>query len=161
MDIRNWSLDQIMQLPDNCFGRRWPIFLTLQGAAASPRFALSPQGLPDRCVIWELEMAMAHTALITGELWLRLADAVPGNWAEFTAKDLLLPRPGTDGVVNESYYTASNVYIGYHSLRMPVESQGRRIILGINNGILVNVQLQVCVVVSAVPKGVPDCLLSV
>ncbi|GAI86378.1 unnamed protein product, partial [marine sediment metagenome] len=25
MDIRNWSLDQVMQLPDGCFGRRWPI----------------------------------------------------------------------------------------------------------------------------------------
>jgi len=161
MDIRNWGLDQIMMLPDHCFGRRWPIFLKTVGAAASPRFAISPQGLPDMCVIWWISVVAAKATIIVGEFELRIGDEVPANWAAFQLQDLLYPRPGIYPGLTESIGTATNVYPFWGKLRYPVHAQGRRIILGVNAGFFVGNDVQACVVVSSIPTEVPDCLLSV
>ncbi len=54
MDIRNWPLSQIMQLPDAAFGRRWPVGLAYAFAGAGAEFDISEAALPERFVIWEV-----------------------------------------------------------------------------------------------------------
>ena len=53
MDIRNWPMNRIMQLPDCCFSRRWPVGVSWLGEAVSVGYDISEAGLPERCVIWE------------------------------------------------------------------------------------------------------------
>ncbi len=78
MDIRNWPLDRIMQLPDHCFGRRWPITLLTPVVQTVTYYDISEMALPEKCVIWEL--VFYGYGVLGGELtgWsFALGDVLP------------------------------------------------------------------------------------
>ena len=56
MEIRNWPMDRIMQLPDHCFGRRFSVIFSGSVGAFGTSYFISELSLPDRCVLWELNM---------------------------------------------------------------------------------------------------------
>ena len=161
MDIRNWSLDQLMMLPDHCFGSRWPIGLSLIGAPIQPVFDISEMALPERCVIWELA-ALYHLGILgSAEFELRLGDQLPASWAAFQEYELLFKGIRYMATATSLIYLTSMTSVNWQNFKMPVQASGRRVILGVNTGVAAAGKLQVALTVSSVPREVPDCLLSV
>jgi len=161
MDIRNWGLDELMMLPDHCFGSRWPIMLRLEGAAVADVFAISTMALPERCIIWEVRTIVLGTFGVFDTVGLRLGDNLPGSLAEFYEMDLLLRGlPGRVGTGSELCVT-SMAPLRMNMLKYPLKSAGRRLVVGMRAGVMAGKVVCVNVVVSSVPREVPDCLLSV
>ncbi len=160
MDIRDWSLDKIMQLPDCCFGRRWPITLKATGIGPGPVFDISEAGLPEKCVIWELCIIGLADLNSYGTFGLRLGDVLPTTTAEFEAYEMLFKSgPGSTGALSE-IGVSSMSSVNWNRLRLPILAAGRRLVLGIRAGILLAVATEVTIVVSSIPTEVPDWLCS-
>lgn len=161
MDVSRWGLGRIMQLPDHCFGRRWPIRLKVKGKVAADDYVISMHGLPDVCVVWELQVFHTHDTIFLSFCHIRLGDEIPGTWNQFIELERLFPRPVVAGGLADCITTPGWTTSRILSLRMPVHAQGRRIILGVERGVASGVTLEATIVVSSVPREVPDCLLSV
>jgi len=78
MDISKWPLNQIMQLPDWCFGRRWWVGTYVGTQAANPNYFLIEESVPDRFILWDVLIASAgHTAGTHTNVTFRLCAEVP------------------------------------------------------------------------------------
>jgi len=161
MDVRSWGLGQIMQLPDHCFGERWPIAVAVLGAVTSPRFDIAEMALPERCVIWEFSALYQVAGLAIADFEVRLGDVLPTTLAQFREYDLLFRGVRQLAVPDGIFHIASSTSVSWQNLKMPVLSTGRRFVLGVEAGQAVNNPLQVAFTVSSIPTEVPDCLLSV
>lgn len=161
MDVRNWAMDQIMQLPDNCFGQRWVIGLTSNVPNANAIFDICEAGLPEVCVIWEVCYTCFGSIGMTLDIGLALGDQPPATEAAYALLPSLMPEvvSRTSGRGHQEILT--NVEISIRRPRLVVASGGRRIV-GRFIRVLGNaVGGQVALVVSSIPTEVPDCLLSV
>jgi len=161
MDVRNWGLDQLMMLPDHCFGRRWPIGLSVLGATVLPKFDVAEMALPEKCVIWELAAFYHTTGLDEAEFDIRLGDVLPTTWAEFIGYERLFK--GVRGLIAPGglIYVTSMTSVNWQNFKMPVQAAGRRLVIGVDAGVAVGHAVQVTLTVSSIPREVPDCLLSV
>ncbi|MBA7611089.1 hypothetical protein ES703_18305 [subsurface metagenome] len=160
MDIRDWPMDQIMQLPDCCFGRRWPIGVSVFGDEVTTYYDISELALPERCVIWKLNLScpMYSTAIIYTSL--ALGDQLPVADAQFDAMEPLFRDIGAllagRRVVN---FNRMGGAIDV-SMRMPVATNGRRLVGRFEWLAAAAAQVVVVLTVSSIPTEVPDCLLS-
>jgi len=75
MDVKNWSFDRIMQLPDWCFGKRWWIGEYIGTTAAELVYFTIKDRLPDRFVLWSMLVQGTDREAGTGiNLTIKLAD---------------------------------------------------------------------------------------
>ncbi len=161
MDIRNWSLGQIMQLPDCCFGRRWVIGLQTTVPAPAAVFDIAEFALPERIVIWEI---WAMSWYVTGAniaITLALGDALPANDAQFNQLELVLP--GLQSPTprrGEFLCPIDGMYVRF-SLRTLIASAGRRFVGRFERDVGSAMGGACNILVSSIPTEVPDCLLSV
>lgn len=135
--------------------------VTGKGEGPGPDFAISMMALPDVCVIWYLEILQLATVLILGRCELRLGDHLPTTWVEFQELESLFPIVGTSPGVTPRFRTSTYNNHRMMWLRFPVQAQGRRVVLGINQAEATGCDIQATLIVSSIPKEVPDCLLSV
>ena len=160
MDISQWPLDKIMQLPDNFFGRRWPIITSRTIGPGSTDQWIIDTPLPERLILWNI--FMNGTLIGLGDTWAKFAlgDHDPLADVEFDAFERLFPGD-YDYSVQEGAF-----YLGYRTvstlfLRKPVEVAGRRFAVQAQNGDGANGnQYTFAFVVSSIPKEIPDCLIS-
>jgi len=149
-----------MQLPDECFGRRWAVISSHQIAADATDEWLVKQPLPDGCVLWGLRVIQGGSE--AGVHWVKIAlgDNEPVSDATFDAFERLFPGD-FDNAAEEGA-----IYFMYPSpvdmqLRMPIVSMGRRFAVQAHNGNnLVIMNMCVVFLISSIPTEVPDCLLS-
>ncbi len=160
IDIQHWPLDRIMQLPDHCFGRRFPVCLCPSSSSDVPGWDISEIALPETCVIWDLVMWVELVTVALTSFRLALGDQLPTTTAQMDALDPLFPGLGHQGAEpRQVLFGAANVPI-VSMLRLPVRSGGRRpvaevIVAGPDPG-----YLDVILVVSSIPTEVPDWLIS-
>ncbi len=160
MDIRNWPIDRIMQLPDWCFGRRWPIIFSHTTLTASSDIYLSEFALPDRCVLWEIDQDIKpNVAFIGNPVYfsgIALNDNVPANAAEFAACENMMP--GCDNILNQikGWYGE----LSLRRLRYPYQAQGRRVTYYFYNWTSDDAVHALSLIFSSVPTEVPDWLIS-
>ena len=160
MDFRSWPLNKIMQLPDECFGSRWPIFFAGGVAAANTGYYISEMALPERCVIWELFIHLTSQGGMAIENWdmdfiYKLGDQLP-TAANLAAMETLFK--GVDFI--QAAEKTLRPFSGVLRMRMPVASSGRRICLAARNNDTEYVTGHTGLVISSVPTEVPDCLFS-
>lgn len=161
MDIRNWPMNQIMQLPDHCFGRRWPIGVNAYSSATTEGWDISEVALPEQCVIWELSGWIGYSLQQIETFRLALGDQLPTTTAEMDRLEPLFNGLGRTEAGPRRIEAGRLTTFFIMNLRMPVMSSGRRLVLEVvSSGTGVG-RLQVAVVVSSIPREVPDCLLSV
>lgn len=160
MDISQWGIGRIMQLPDCVFGRRWPIIFTLHAAAEGSQYFISEIALPDVCVLWELYgfssplgSAVTPPLSVTS---IMLGDQLPTTDAEMALMEPLLP--GADELVANMRSTRGRLELT--RLKVPISAQGRRVVVRFQVGSIVPVVLALGLVFSSVPKEVPDWLIS-
>lgn len=160
MDIRDWPLDKIMQLPDWCFGSRNIRCLGDEIPAAGARFVLDTFALPDECVIWEIRPFNRFSIHSTGNVgfhWYAvLADKLPVTFAEFTNNEWLF---GSTGVWVGNTWAFTDQF-GSVNMRQPIRAMGRRLCIYLVNSGTIYDRMGVLFVVSSVPKEVPDWLFS-
>lgn len=160
MDIRQWGLDQIMQLPDECFGRRFMVSCNLDVGAAMRKWDISEVAFPNMCVIWELYIAAMDGVTLGGTLRIALGDQLPVAVAMFDALDPLFMGLGMQGPEPRGLFLPPRALLHLDKLRMPVAAQGRRMVVeGLTADSMI-IKLLVAVVVSSVPTEVPDWLIS-
>ncbi|MBA7690503.1 hypothetical protein ES703_99032 [subsurface metagenome] len=160
MDIRNWPLDRIMQLPDCCFGRRFVVSCIVQAGDAAPAWDISEIPFPEKAVIWELVITMKGVSQEIDTIRLVLGDALPTTKAQVDALEPVFAGLGLQGPSPRLIHIGWISLLNLRRIRLPILAAGRRLILeatGLNGKTPI---MTVALVVSSIPTEVPDCLLS-
>lgn len=160
MDVRGWPLDRIMQLPDNCFGRKWPIYFGALVPESGYLYYISEIALPERCVLWELfykSTAFDELTFMDHLTYLSIAlgDKLPATDAEFNALETFIPE--TDTIVGGCHVLVKDMYL---SPRKVIFASGRRIVIRVSSPNATHGQWTLGLVFSSLPSEVLDCLLS-
>ncbi|MBA7684077.1 hypothetical protein ES703_92467 [subsurface metagenome] len=160
MDIRNWSMNRIMQLPDCCFGRRWPVGLSFGIRNADPVFDICEAALPEVCILWEVSLFVRGLLQTSAGFLLALGDQLPTTEAEFFACETVfsgIEAPEAHrGEIEFDSHSGPHIF----HIRQPVATAGRRFVgrairvLGETAGV------QAFIVISSIPTEVPDWLIS-
>lgn len=159
MDVRNWALNQIMELPDECFGRRFPIILGDENQSDEGTwYHISEIGLPDICVLWHIHVAVDFMALSGVHPYLSfslaLGDQLPTTAAQFLAMESMFPE--SDEIVGGARVVHPPLNL---PLRKPYAAQGRRVVVRETAVSASPYQFTLALVFSSIPREVPDCLL--
>ncbi|MBA7469582.1 hypothetical protein ES707_04864 [subsurface metagenome] len=160
MDIRSWPLDKIMQLPDCCFGRRWPVGVYAAEGGIGQYYDISEAGLGDRCVVWQVTYAGGGNWEGVSSIALALGDVLPAGIAEFDALQPLFSDLGKRGAVRRAVDIGSGGVVITLQMRLPVHAQGRRIVALIEITAAEATGPQAILVVSSIPTEVPEWLIS-
>lgn len=160
MDIRDWPLDQIMQLPDHCFGRRWPIVTSRNIAPTIIDEWLVKTSVPDKCVLWELSATSAPLTTLGAYCKFALGDHEPANDAEFNAFERIIQGDLDNATMEGAIYADRycSLTIRMKNLLLP---QGRRFAVQAHNPhATTTVPVTFFFIISSIPTEVPDWLLS-
>ena len=160
MNIENWPIGRICQLPDYVFGRRWPIALANQVINVTPTWDITEAGLPDRTMIWEMVLIGPGSTLAMCQVHLRIGEIIPATLPEFMLLRPLFRECVDQAGVPSSFVLAAGMGTAARRLRQPVNMQGQKIVAYFTTASEVTLWLQVILVISAVPKEVPDWILS-
>lgn len=160
MDIRNWGLGQIMQLPDSCFGRRWLVITSRDiGTDATDEWLVN-QPLPDRLVLWHISVGGLIPVAVRSWFKFALGDHEPANDAEFDAFQRLFPGD-LDNTIEEGAILLGNIKPGELRCRMPLDVAGRRFAVQVNNKHESAIMhLRIAFTISSIPTEAPDWLVS-
>ena len=161
MNISDWPLGRIMQLPDYVFGRRYMISAFVFGIGVARQWDISELAFPETAVIWEVHMYCAKKTDSNQGIRLALGDQLPTTEAEFRAMEPLFNGLGQDGPGPRSIPMDLYRAIAMRRLKIPVRTAGRRLVLEIGIGPASTDWASVILVVSGLPKEIPDCLISV
>lgn len=160
MDIRNWPVDRIMQLPDCCFGQRTEHIFSYDSMGGLPRILFGRCALPDVCVIWELYCNNWHR--IRADLYegvdidIRLGDFLPIGTAQFNTLEPVFKCRTVDPQSEDSFQ--GRVHLT--RLRKVIFPQGRRFVTMFDDVTDCSQTQIVALVVSSIPTEVPDWLIS-
>lgn len=161
MDIRNWPIGRIMQLPDHCFGSRFEVCLFASAVTGTNGWDISGVTLPERCVIWECLAYPSRVGAGVDYYRLALGDILPTTVAEMDALEPLFMGLGVQGpdprLIPVTYFGSSH----FNRIKMPVMAAGRRVVLEVRAVNVAPQSMQVVLTVSSIPMEVPDCLVSV
>lgn len=160
MDIRNWPLDKIMQLPDCCFGRRWPISVSFHQPVVAEVFDISKTALPEKCVIWEVFYYAYGEDVDYARVALALGDQLPADMAAFDLNEQIIHQLGRHSQIEYLMYIGANSGPLVIPLKIPLAAGGRRLIGRFENLALGFQFFLAGIVVSSVPTEVPDWLIS-
>lgn len=161
MNIRDWPIDRIMQLPDNCFGTRFLVSCTADGGDENHGWDISEIALPERCVVWEMQWFFDTIRYQVDFFRIVLGDILPASAAEVDALEPLFPGLGIQGASPRLITCLGYAENGIKTLRFPVMSKGRRLIIEVRRDAVGGGRMTVVIVVSSIPTEVPDCLVSV
>ena len=123
----NWG--EIMCRPDCEFGRRWPILFSHYSVSTNAGFLISDHGLPDKVVLWELAtfFSQVDQAAFQGgfALRLKLGDFLPTTTAEVDDMEWLVPAAEFPLVGSGAFACG----VALRGLKIPIDAQGRRVVL--------------------------------
>lgn len=160
MDIRDWPLDKIMQLPDWCFGRRWWVGENCWEPEGKNFYVIGSEELPDKFVVWGILISCeCAIAALSIRLTIRLGDNVAALTADPKVYDRLLKGISSPRVVFE-FFVDVNHTTWINCEREIIESSGRRLAICVAGDQVNSYEMTVGVLISALPKEVPDWLIS-
>lgn len=161
MDIRNWSMDQLMMLPDSCFGTRRVISMCGEGIITAPAFDICETGLGERTVVWGAGVWNVKTSLTATFARFKLGDQLPATLAEFDALEDMFPELSCVAGYRSILVNLGENGLLWFPMRRLYQTAGRRIVAAL--GVVgLSAAVGMCAIeVSSVPTEVPDCLLSV
>ena len=158
MNISQWPMSRIMQLPDECFGQRWLIFLEYMSAGPFHHFLMSEVALPDRCVVWGFGYDFMNSAPTSSNIRLALGDSLPNTAEEMDILDPLIQGLGFLGPEPRAiilHTFQSNMWWPMRKLILP---QGRRLVMEFDAPLIGDHRMRLAIEVSSVPTEVPDWL---
>jgi len=160
MDVRDWGMAKLMQLPDWCFGERWPIITCNTVAVGQTEQWIVEKPVPDRIVLWSVRVFGSQGDIATSWIKFALGDHEPANDAEFDAFERLF-KGDFDRSIQEGAFPVVKYADISMTMRKPLEMNGRRFAIQMsNNHGSVSSFLAYVFEVSSVPSEVPDWLIS-
>ena len=160
MNIRNWGLHKIMQLPDSCFGRRFAISCFVSSEQGAEAWDIAEVAFPERFVLWELSI-WAPSGVVPADIFgLAMGDQLPTTAAMFDVLEPLIPGLGLTMAEPRDIVLPAYASVGIRQLRCPIEAKGRRMVLMLHASGETTKLLQVVAVVSSLPTEAPDWLIS-
>jgi len=161
MDVSKWPLNKIMQLPDHCFGQRWPVTVMRHIGVLGPTWAISYEAFPDVGVTWSVAYRWWSQNEAVRFCNLAFGDQLPTSEAMMNGLEPALPGFGEhEGPVRDIVMPIGTGEIVW-PMRRVQRFQGRRLVIEITGVGFINVFAEFVFEVSSLPKEVPDCLLSV
>lgn len=160
MNISKQTIDEVMQMPDHFFGRRWPVGLFAGGVGAGTYYDISELALPERCVLWEVIWWNTSEWVPGDSFRLALGDQLPANVGmmnnlEPLLRDVGIPGPEPRFITCTAFSVSSRL-----RMRKPIISSGRRVVLECSAGVSGIKSIQVVLIFSTIPRTIPDWLVS-
>ncbi len=160
MDIRNWSMGMISQLPECVFGKKWIIGFNLEVADANAHFVISSSALPEKCCIWTIAMAITGGGNTSMDMGLALGDQLPTTEAQFKALQLVFPGMETVDSGIGHFYITLRPLTELSNLKFPLEVSGRRFVMRAIRVVGTPNRITCRLTVSSIPTEVPNWLIS-
>ena len=155
MNISNWPNEKIMQLPDECFGRRWPIISSRTIAVATTVQWLIKASLPDRCILWSVGICGFGINQWNGTIKIALGDNEPATDAEFDAFERIIPGDFQNDLNEGAIYMSWTTLVPL-MMRMPLKPQGRRFAVQVYNPAAAQTMFfNIIFTISSIPTDVP------
>jgi len=159
MRIDNWPFDRIMRLPDWCFGRRWWVGEYMGNVNGGSYYRLGEEQLPDKFVVWGVMICnRSPNCLEALRLTIRLGNDLPAEPSDLNGLDRIYEGISIPTITYE-FYTAPNSITWISAERIIIESNGRRLVLLSSGDEVILYEMTVGVLISAMPKEVPDWLV--
>jgi len=160
MDIRDWPLDKIMQLPDCCFGQRWPVITSHRLESNTTAQWISEQSLPDVGVIWEIVSYGAYSVGPDTYFQIGLGDHAPADGEEFQAFEQLFHGTYDSNIIPRQIFFGDRMGRRV-TMKKLVEPQGRRFAYRVNNPhVTERLSISFWTIISSIPKEAPEWLIS-
>ncbi|MBA7479190.1 hypothetical protein ES707_14622 [subsurface metagenome] len=158
MNTSRWSIDKIMQLPDWCFGRRWWIGEYLGSTNGTVDYRLGKENLPDYFVVWGILIACRSSACLEAmRVTVRLGTVLPAAPGDVNRLDRIYKGISIPSITYE-FYPDSNGVKWIDAGRIVHESKGRRLVIMANGDQVIQYEMTVGMLISAVPREVPNWL---
>ena len=159
MDIRNWPVGRIMQLPDWCFGQRYPVCCNPQSYNDALGWDISEISLPESFVLWEFLWDNYAQTGAGDYIRVALGDQLPTSHAMFMLNEPLIQGLGEQGAEPREIhgYFYSSLHI--HNIRKHYKSSSRRLVCECYAAADKSNHTNIVIVVSPVPTEVPDWLV--
>jgi len=158
MDIRNWPMNRIMQLPDCCFGRRWLVACAAETAEAGDEYAIVGAGMPDRAVIWEINVTMEFAITQVVGLEFAWAERLVTTAAEWSGLQKMFPCQGQKDGADYNFWASSGSSVITANLKLPSPALGKRPSVRLDDGSTSGKDVTVYFTISSLPTEVPDWL---
>jgi len=155
MNISDWPLGRIMQLPDEAFGSRFVVSCFGRGVIPTGAYVLSDIALPEVFVLWEFYLSVPLKADVSHGVRVAMSDFLPTTAAQFTNLQALIPGMGLPGP--DPKYIPLNIYqaVELKNIRQPIRAVGRRLCLWVPPAFESD-WVSCIIVVSSIPKEIPD-----
>lgn len=158
MNISDWPISKIMQLPDYAFGRREIVQLAMDLTDANAVYAISPAGLAERTVIWDIGTSNRGASNTTTHAALSLGDFLPTTDAQFNAMEVMFPGViASDGGVGE-FEAAAGSYMNTSKVRQVFQTSGRRFVARFIRHQQNATESVIVVAYSSIPTELPEWL---
>lgn len=160
MNIENWSIEKKMQLPEWCYGTKYVISAAARILGVGPEYDISELSFPDVAVIWQV--AITHVISNSFDNYFRvgLAMQIPTTAAEMNQSMELLPGYGTKGSKPRIMNSYSPHKHEKFECKIPIKPQGRKLVVEVVAVATKEIAIRMAVVVSSIPKEVPDWVVS-
>lgn len=160
MDIREWPLDKLMQLPDWCYGSRWAIITNIRVAGVETLQWLVKDPLPDKIILWELGTFRCTVPAIYSWIKFSLGDHEPKNAADFDTFEPLFWGDLNNEVKSGAIYLNPTETIQI-SMKRGIETKNKQFAIQTYNAhassyMVVSAKF----IISSIPTEVPDWLFS-
>lgn len=155
MNIQNWPMNKIMQLPDECFGNKWVVSCSAEIILATSAFVKARSSLPEFTIIHEL-FACRHTATAKSfTVEIRLGEKLPANEAEFRDLMPIFNDSVTfDGIIS-GFSLGGLGALFIRNIKLPISSSGRSLIFYFRTTDTSGTVGSAGVVISSTPKDIP------
>jgi len=160
MNISQWPMSRIMQLPDFCFGRRWQVSCSAKGVVVGPNWDIAEIAFPEHIVLWELNLYSVGSVTTAKTFRLALGDQLPTSGAMMDALEPFLPGLGITGPEPRLIMPLHYGSLTGPMLRTNIHTAGQRLVLEVSADVTASDALVVIVIVSSLPTEAPDWLVS-
>jgi len=162
MDIALLTDEQIMRLPDHCFGEKQLLGMYLyNNAPGTSVFGILDVVLPDPAVIWSMAVTMMQENVDSALGRAALRDTVPINQAQMDACQEIYPNWGIPDAGPNWFPRLPRVFTHVEiSCRIFIVTGGKKIVMenALDTG---KGRIQITMVVSGIPTRVPDWMVSI
>lgn len=155
MDIRDWPIDKIMQLPDCAFGQRWWVGTYCGDSNGRAGYFTVDENLPDKFVVWGIVFCCRAVASVNPmRVTVRLGTHLIANAADALSMDRIFKGISSKNIVYEFYLSQWDL-TWLDCKRIIVDSAGRKIQLMTNGDQVTAYEMTVAVLISSVPRDIP------
>lgn len=158
MNIEKWDIDRVMQLPDWCFGTRYPVGVAVRSPVTNPGWDISEISLPEMAVLWEVVFWSPKGYTEIDSIRIGLGMKLPTSTAQMDLTTELLKGCGRFATQKRSYLTFGAEVVNVNRIRLPIATGNRKLILELTPNSSKSNEVQVITIWSSFPKEVPDWL---